>query len=102
MAHNVSPDSTVYVRAASASGSDAAASSTAGPPAAAGAAASGSGGGGASVSVLVDQADPSAEYSTRLRSSCRTRRTFFLPLVSVCHTGLSAVERTEVRSVAPS
>src|SRR3984957_20191809 len=96
MAHNVSPDSTVYVRAASGSGSEAGASSPAASSAASGAAASGSGGGGASVSVLVDQADPSAEYSTRLRSSCRTRRTFFLPLVSVCHTGLSALYTTKL------
>src|SRR3981189_1974365 len=97
----VSPETTVYVRAAGGGGGGAGAGSGSGAGAGASSAAASTtsgaggwaagGGGGASVSVLDDHAGPSNPYSTRLRSSCRSSRTSFAPLVSVAHTGLSCV-----------
>ena len=49
---------------------------------------SGAGGGGSAALVFDDHPGLSAAcaYNTKLRSSCSTSRTSFLPLLSVCHT----------------
>src|SRR3954468_1140347 len=105
MAHSVSPETTVYVlgagggggggagAAGSGGGAGAVSSTAAGTTSGAGACAlaSGAAGGASVVSVLDDHAGPPEAYSTRLRSSCSTSLTSLLPLVSVCHTGLSEV-----------
>src|SRR6478609_10104635 len=105
MAHRVSPETTVYVRAAGGGGGGGAAAGSgsgagagacgsfaaAGTTSGVGASAAGGGGGAWSVCVLDAHAGPSNPYSTRLRSSCRSRRTSLAPLVSVCQTGLSDV-----------
>src|SRR3954471_15998427 len=108
MAHNVSPETTVWVRgagggggggggagaSAGGSGSSTAAGATSGD--ASGAAASpivGGGGACGASSVLVPDAHatPSNPYTTTLRSSCTMSRTSLAPLVSVCQIGLSDV-----------
>src|SRR6185369_8021141 len=102
MAQSVSPETTVYVlgaggggggggAGAAGSGVGAVSSAAAGATSGSGACAlaSGAAGGASVVLVLDDHAGPPEAYSTRLRSSCSTSLTSLLPLVSVCHTGLS-------------
>src|SRR6185295_8262041 len=89
--HGVRPRSRRRWRGAG-SGSAAGAGSwtAAGTTSGAGACAAGGGGatGTSSVCVFDAHAGPSNPYSTRLRSSCSSRRTSLAPLVSVCQIGL--------------
>src|SRR4051812_23306425 len=110
MAHNVSPETTVWVRGAAGggggggggggagasaggSGSSTAAGATSGAGSGAAASPIIGGGGGETSSVLVPDAHatPSNPYTTTLRSSCRINRTSLAPSVSVCQMGLSDV-----------
>src|SRR6476620_7701926 len=115
MAHRVSPETTVYVRAAGGGGGGAAAGSgsgagtgacgsfaAAGTTSGVGASVAGGGVGAWSVCVFDAHAGPSNPYSTRLRSSCSSRRTSLAPLVSVCQIGSSGVYSTQLPSFCTS